>query len=245
MSSPRRRIPMVGDPPSLATLAADVMRELIVTGELAPGERLVEARLTEQLGVSRPPLREAFGVLAHERLVQIEPRRGASVTALTVQDAFEVTTLRRALEYLAVDLALPLRETAALARLRDALDTLTTNAAEGNGASDIHDTIRFHAAFVGLAEHGLLDASYRSLSPQISRYMRLNRQSRVATESLPERTQRHRLMLDAAVAGDRAALRREIDNPATVSFLPQLRDSLADATPGAAEWYRRNGGSGA
>ena len=245
MSSPRRRIPMVGDPPSLAALAADVMRELIVTGELAPGERLVEARLTEQLGVSRPPLREAFAVLAHERLVQIEPRRGASVTALTVQDAFEVTTLRRALEYLAVDLALPLRETAALARLRTALDTLITNAAENNGdGNDVHDTIRFHTAFVGLAEHSLLDTSYRSLSPQISRYMRLNRQSRAGTESLPERTQRHRLMLDAAVAGDRAALRCEIDNPATVSFLPQLRDSLADATPGAAEWYRRFGEPG-
>jgi DNA-binding GntR family transcriptional regulator len=229
---------MVGDPPSLAALAADVIRELIMTGELAPGERLIEARLTEQLGVSRPPLREAFAVLAHERLVQLEPRRGASVTALTVQDAFEVTTLRRALEHLAVDLALPLRETAALARLRSALDTLTVNAAEGDGRSAIADTIRFHAAFVGLAEHGLLDASYRNLSPQIYRYMRLNRLARAGTENLSERTERHRVMLHAAVAGDRAALHREIDNPATVSFLPQLQDSLVAASSGAADWYR-------
>ena len=64
---------MIGDPPSLAALAANVLRELIITGELGPGERLIEARLTEQLGVSRPPLREAFAVLAQERLVELEP----------------------------------------------------------------------------------------------------------------------------------------------------------------------------
>lgn len=237
---PKRRIPMVGDPPSLAVLAADVLRELIVTGELEPGERLVEARLTEQLGVSRPPLREAFAVLVHERLVAVEPRRGASVTTLTVQDAYEVTTLRRALEHLAVDLALPLRDTAALARFQEALDTLVVNTADGDDRSAIHDTIRFHVAFVGLADHSLLTDSYRALAPQIHRYMRLNRISRVAHESLAQRTRRHQQMLGAAVAGDRSALHREIDSPATLSFLPQLHDTLAGATSAAAEWYRRS-----
>lgn len=231
---------MVGDPPSLAALAADVIRELIVTGELAPGERLIEARLTEQLGVSRPPLREAFAVLAHESLVQLEPRRGASVTALTVQDAFEVTTLRRALEHLAVDLALPLRDAPALQRFRAALATLVAHAADGDDSNAIHDTIRFHTAFVGLAEHSLLTVSYGSLTPQLHRYMRLNRHARVTQESLLERTERHRIMLDAAVAGDSAALHREIENPATVSFLPQLEDSLPEATSGAANWYHQN-----
>jgi DNA-binding GntR family transcriptional regulator len=231
---------MVGDPPSLAALAAGVIRELIVTGELLPGERLIEARLTEQLGVSRPPLREALAVLAHEGLVQMEPRRGASVTALTVQNAFEVTTLRRSLEHLAVDLALPVRATAALARCRSALRTLKDHAAEGDDRTAVHDTIRFHTAFVALAEHGLLTATYRDLTPQIHRYMRLNRTVRLRGESLVERTLRHELMLEAAVGGDRAALHREIENPATLSFLPQLRDSLAEAEPGAVDWYRRS-----
>lgn len=228
---------MIGDPPSLAALAANVLRELIITGELGPGERLIEARLTEQLGVSRPPLREAFAVLAQERLVELEPRRGASVSALTVQDAFEVTTLRRALEHLAVDLALPLRESPELDRFRAALQTLKDNAADGDGGQAIRDTIRFHVAFVGLAGHGLLTASYGNLTPQMQRYMRLNRLARVSRENLMERADRHRRMLENAVAGDNAALHREIDNPSTVSFLPQLRDSLDAATPKAAEWF--------
>ncbi|CAN5529669.1 hypothetical protein BH11ACT6_BH11ACT6_06160 [soil metagenome] len=240
MGSPPRRIPMVGDPPSLAALAAGVMRELIVTGELAPGERLIEARLSEQLGVSRPPLREAFAVLAHERLVVLEPRRGASVTALTVQDAFEVTTLRRALEHLAVELALPVAESPALQRCRAALETMAANAAGGDDRHAIHDTIRFHTAFVGLARHGLLAANYDNLTPQIHRYMRLNRQVRAGSETLLQRTERHRRMLDDALAGHSAALHREIENPATVSFLPQLRDSLESASSGAVEWYRNH-----
>jgi len=155
-----------------------------------------------------------------------------------VQDAFEVTTMRRALEHLAVDLALPLKESPALEVCRAALQTMAVSAAGDDDSRAIHDTIRFHVTFVGLAEHGLLSAHYGSLTPQIHRYMRLNRQARVSRESLRERSERHRRMLDDALAGDGGAVHREIENPATVSFLPQLRDSLAAATPGAADWYR-------
>ena len=63
------------------------LRELIVSGELAPGQRITERLVAEHLdGMSRTPLREAFKILEAEGLVRIEPNRGAVVTALSVEE---------------------------------------------------------------------------------------------------------------------------------------------------------------
>ncbi len=59
------------------------LREMITEGVLAPGARLNERVLCEQLRVSRTPLREAFKVLAAERLVELNPNRGAIVATLS------------------------------------------------------------------------------------------------------------------------------------------------------------------
>lgn len=69
------------------------LRAMILTGELPPGGRLNERVLCDSLRVSRTPLREAFRVLAAQRLVQLHPHRGASVVALSerdIRDLFEV-----------------------------------------------------------------------------------------------------------------------------------------------------------
>ena len=81
------------------------LRRAILRGELKPGERLLEIRLANKLGVSRTPVREAIRKLELEGLVRMIPRRGAEVAEITekrVRDALEV---RRALEELAVQLA--------------------------------------------------------------------------------------------------------------------------------------------
>ena len=81
------------------------LRQAILRGELKPGERLLEIRLANKLGVSRTPVREAIRKLELEGLVKMVPRRGAEVAEITekrVRDALEV---RRALEELAVQLA--------------------------------------------------------------------------------------------------------------------------------------------
>jgi DNA-binding GntR family transcriptional regulator len=61
---------------------AERLRALLTEGRLEPGARLNERVLCERLGVSRTPLREAFKVLAAERLIELNPNRGASVVAL-------------------------------------------------------------------------------------------------------------------------------------------------------------------
>ncbi|MCP2899127.1 GntR family transcriptional regulator, partial [Salmonella enterica subsp. enterica serovar Typhimurium] len=60
----------------LFALVTDKLRERILKGDYEPGERLVENKLSAELGVSRIPVREALRALASEGLVLIEPRRG-------------------------------------------------------------------------------------------------------------------------------------------------------------------------
>src|SRR6266446_5488267 len=85
----------------------DHLREEILSGRLQPGAELAEVALSEQLGVSRGPLREAIGRLASEGLVTVRPRRGAVVRSLSKQEFVELYQVREALEMLAVRLAVP------------------------------------------------------------------------------------------------------------------------------------------
>src|SRR5205085_9385750 len=77
---------------------ADLMREQILTGGFRQGARLVEARIAQQLDVSRGPVREAFKPLRSEGLVKEEPRRGTFVVSLSAQDVQNVYGLRAAVE---------------------------------------------------------------------------------------------------------------------------------------------------
>ncbi len=91
-----------GPAPSNTEVVADALREAIVKGWLAPGERIKEIPLSEQLGVSRGPIREALRLLAHDGLVTIIPNRGAIVPTPTPADVLEVYAMRSALGSLAL-----------------------------------------------------------------------------------------------------------------------------------------------
>ena len=65
------------------------LRQAILTGELQPGERLMEITLANRLGVSRTPVREAIHKLEQEGLVIMMPRRGAQVAQITEKDLIE------------------------------------------------------------------------------------------------------------------------------------------------------------
>lgn len=77
---------------------ADLIRDLILTRQLEPGERLIENRLAEQLGVSRTPVREAIRALASEGLVSFSPYKGASVAEFSSAELEDTYHIRIALE---------------------------------------------------------------------------------------------------------------------------------------------------
>ncbi|HAT35149.1 MAG TPA: GntR family transcriptional regulator, partial [Rhodospirillaceae bacterium] len=86
------------------TLVREI-RDLVLDGTLAPGQRVSERMLTERFGVSRTPLREAIRALASEGTLELLPNRGARVTKVTVEEIDELFQVMGALEALSGELA--------------------------------------------------------------------------------------------------------------------------------------------
>lgn len=89
----------------LRDVVFNTLRQAILTGELKPGERLMEIHLANKLGVSRTPIREAIRKLELEGLVIMIPRRGAEVAQITWKNLKDVLEVRRAIDVLAIELA--------------------------------------------------------------------------------------------------------------------------------------------
>ena len=231
-SGPQR----IGSAPSLVELAVISVRGLILAGQLKPGERLVENRLTTELGISRPPLREALRILELEGLVVQQPRRGVTVRAINQHDVYEIVTLRRGLESLAVELGVPVRNPAALARLEDAVIALENSAAQGDEASLTTLGFAFHLAFVGLACSSRLESAFRSIAWQMQLCMTLNRTSLREIESPAENAARHRLLYEAVVEGDKARVLQELDRHRSDHFLVDVVDELEPGTSVSDAW---------
>ncbi|MFI3237745.1 MAG: GntR family transcriptional regulator [Lachnospiraceae bacterium] len=89
----------------LRDVVFNTLRQAILTGDLKPGERLMEIHLANRLGVSRTPIREAIRKLELEGLVTMIPRRGAEVAQITSKSLQDVLEVRRSLDVLCVELA--------------------------------------------------------------------------------------------------------------------------------------------
>lgn len=184
---------------------------MILSGELQPGARLVEERLTAQLGISRPPLREAMRLLEHEGLIVTTPRRGATVTRLSDQDVDEILTLRSALERLAVELGVPAGDPARLQDCRDALERMQDCAGRDDRAALVQAGYRFHHTIVALPGHRRVLDIYTSLHRQLLLCMAMNLYTREHRfENLHEHVSRHRHLLELIEAGDPQAVLDEL-----------------------------------
>ena len=82
----------------------ELKREILV-GEIAPGTRMMEIELADEMGVSRTPVREAIRKLEKEGLVTIEPRKGAYASDVSIKDMVDVLEVREDLEAMAAALA--------------------------------------------------------------------------------------------------------------------------------------------
>lgn len=89
----------------LRDVVFNTLRQAILRGELKPGERLMEIALSQRLGVSRTPVREAIRMLEQEGLVIMIPRKGAQVAEISEKDLKDVLEVRLGLEELAVRIA--------------------------------------------------------------------------------------------------------------------------------------------
>src|SRR3954470_15157752 len=123
-----------------AVRARDELREAILAGALAPGARLRAEPLAERLRTSRTPVREALILLAREGLVDIEPRRGATVRSFDAADLADLYDVRALIEPHAARRAATRIGREELARLSEICDE-----AEARGAAD-DEAVEDHVA---------------------------------------------------------------------------------------------------
>jgi DNA-binding GntR family transcriptional regulator len=186
-------------PRSLAEDAADQIREQILSGGFAPGEHLVEAKIAEQLAISRGPVREAFKLLRAEGLLNEEPRRGTFVVSLTADDVREIYGLRAALEGRAARLIARRGDEMALQRLTALADAIDAAVAQGDAVAVSRADLAFH--------HGVCDASGNARILEVfDRYVpmlrSLLRLDELVVRSLEDLSTQHRPLVRALEAGD-------------------------------------------
>ena len=157
----------------LHELAIDRLRDLIVQGDLSPGERLNERLLCERLGISRTPLREAIKLLATEGLVRLLPHRGAQVAPLEARRLAETLQVMGAMEALAGELACRHGSAAALGEIRSLHDEMLAKYAGRDLAGYFRCNQAIHLKIVEAGGNAVLASTYRQLNANVlrARYM--------------------------------------------------------------------------
>ncbi|MCG2592614.1 GntR family transcriptional regulator [Ramlibacter sp. XY19] len=152
-------------------VAARKLRELIVSGELAPGQRITERFVADHLdGMSRTPLREAFKILEAEGLVKIEPNRGAVVTALSVDEVEAAIEVLIGLETLAAEPACERITDAEVAEVESLHARMARAYREGDLMAYFNLNQAIHQKIVDAARNPVLSRIYASECARIRRY---------------------------------------------------------------------------
>jgi len=212
---------------SLAEDAAERIREAILAGDLRPGERLVEVRIAEQLGISRGPLREAFRVLRVEGLVVDVPNRGTFVVRLSPDDVREIFDLRAAVETRAAKTLARRASESELRELGILLDRLEAAAESGDVRAVARADLAFHDAVCRLSGNRRLHAVFARDVPTMQALIKIDDQ---LYHSLAEAASEHRPLLSAIEAGDPETAAAGFE-----AHIDQARDLVAEvieALPG-------------
>ena len=201
----------------LRDVVFNTLRQAILTGELKPGERLMEIHLADQLGVSRTPIREAIRKLELEGLVTMIPRRGAEVAQITEKSMNDVLEVRRAVDALCVELACERIGEEALTQLGEACEAFAEEARKSEKEKDVkllaQKDVALHDIIVQATGNQRLIQLVNNLSEQMYRYRFEYLKDFSQHEKLVEE---HRVIYESIVKKDREtaceAAKLHIDN---------------------------------
>jgi DNA-binding GntR family transcriptional regulator len=182
------------DRTNLADEIATNLRELIISGELTPGTRIIEAEVASQLGVSRGPLREALRILETEGLLESIPGRGSFVIQTSKRDIQELYSLRCILEEEAMRLAIDNGTKDDFDRLQKTVESMLKAAEEQRQREVSEFDYQFHSQIWEIADHILLRNVLESITIQVRMYLAVQTQ---LYEDLPDGVFDHQLILQA------------------------------------------------
>ena len=210
---------------SLVELAGDEIKKLISSGALSAGDRILEQHLSVQLGISRPPLREALRILAAQHILEQSPRRGYHVAGLGDDDAAEIYSLRTVLESFALDLLFERLDRVDFTELEVAVDAMWAAARAGDQVGVIEANKDFHLILVGLSGHKRLAQTYQTLMEQMQLHMARNLTTEAASSgSLREGCRRHEDLLEALQSREPERIRRAMRAHGERRFLDGVKE---------------------
>jgi len=150
-------------PVTLRHRIVEVIRQAITSGDLGPGDRVVELQLAKQLGVGNTAVREALFELERAGLVTRIPNKGSFITKMTWEDAQQIFRIRKELESLAVELAMERISAADLDTLQGFVDGMRTAAETSDFERFYQNDIEFHRTLWRLSQNRYLASVLETL----------------------------------------------------------------------------------
>jgi DNA-binding GntR family transcriptional regulator len=191
----------------------DQLIDDILSGRLAPGDRIIEARVAEEFAVSQAPVREALRDLDVLGFVESSPFRGTIVRKISVEELLHLYPIRAVLEGLAAREAATRMQPATLRKLQKLLETMRSVAAGGDERRAVEADFAFHLTIVEASENRLLQQIWNRMRLATTTFLTVSK----SHHSLSEIAERHAAVLDALRAHDPAAaeqaMRRHIEEP--------------------------------
>lgn len=201
----------------------ETLRKAIVSGDIKPGERLMEVSLAEQMGVSRTPVREAIRRLEAEGLVTMIPRKGTHVSELSVKDIMDVLEVRTVLDKLATDLAAKRIQPFQLRSLESVHKQYIACVEKENMEGAIRKDVEFHDIIYAASGNPRLVAVASSLREHIYRFRVIYMRDNLIAENV---LNEHEEILDAL----RNAQNKEASNLAEEHIRNQMETIIKTVT---------------
>jgi len=158
----------IDDVPTVRAIVARKLREAIMSGNLKPGQRLVERELCEMMGVSRPSIREALRLLEADGLVNTVPHRGPMVSTISLEEARQLYAARAVLEGFAGRECARLHDPAVVRKIGEALTRLKAALAESDMIAVLEAKTDFYAALIGGCQNAFIERMLKPLHDRIT-----------------------------------------------------------------------------
>jgi len=209
-------------PKSLRDLVLENLRDRIVSGQLAMGQALSERSISDELQVSKTPVREAFAQLREEGLVQIEPQKGAKVFTLTEEEVEQICHFRMTIESAAFELALARDHNNLVADMKDVVAHMANAMKAGDMQTYLDLDTAFHRLAFKHCGNEYLSASYERYEGKIAAL-------RTHMATLPQHTnlsfEEHIKMKDVCEKNDWSELQSILEQ-----HIARTKDSYVQAT---------------
>ena len=211
----------------LRDVVFEQLRTKIMQGELAPGTRLMEIGLSEQLGVSRTPVREAIRMLEKEGLAVILPRRGAHVAAISPRQLEDMLEVRRTLETFSVNAAGSRISREQIEELKKRNEKYKKAITSGNPVAIARVDHEFHTCITKIAGNEKIESILSGLKEQLFRYTYLYAKY---CDNIEQSAREHDMICDAFSNGDnnRAVeiIKMHIDHQELVVYLRSINEDV-------------------